>query len=163
MIYADPILVLVTWWTSLVGLWIFFILFSQIELIARETTTYEVQKRKNVGVDPCTSRALRSLWLFFTTGMYSISYPSTAGASPGTGHSHQCTSGKCSHTAAGEGARHMDHYSYSALSKHEVWWASEQRWIQRVCMRGCAGTGAVPLRVSWVTSGILLHASMNSY
>lgn len=68
-----PSISVLTWVTACASLWIAAIFLGQMGLIASETTTFEVMKRKTNGVDGCTWRGARNIVKFFVTGAYAVS------------------------------------------------------------------------------------------
>jgi hypothetical protein len=92
-----PAVLAVTVVTGLTSMWIAALFLGQMGLVASETTTYEVMKHNNKGVDMFTARGLRNLLLFFNTGTYSIvsAPPPMAAATQGGCGGHD--GGACNH------------------------------------------------------------------
>lgn len=63
----------VTWLSTLAAVWIFFIFCGQVGLVAGETTTFQVIRHHNYGVDMWNARGLRNVVAFLSTGSYTVS------------------------------------------------------------------------------------------
>eukprot|EP00981_Chlorochromonas_danica_P007082 scaffold1551_cov164-Ochromonas_danica.AAC.10 len=85
----QPTLCCATWLAMLTGIWILFIFSGQLSMVASETTTFEVIKHGNNGLNPCTSRGFANIMRFLSTGQYYIVDPAMIPRSPCcSGHDH---------------------------------------------------------------------------
>lgn len=75
MIRKEPTLFCATWLALFTGIWISFIFFGQLGMIASETTTFEIIKRANYGLPSMTLRGMQNLGKFLLTGQYYIIDP----------------------------------------------------------------------------------------
>lgn len=114
MAASRPTLNVITWLSLVTSLWICAILCGQLGLVAGETTTFQVIKFQNYGVDMWTARGLRNVWQFLSSGHFTVT-PLVAGsnssrskAGRGAGKDsapeHRCGSQHCSHNHGHSGS-----------------------------------------------------------
>jgi hypothetical protein len=63
-------LALITYMSFLSAILIFILCYYQLQMIASETTTFEIMRRGNQGRDPCTWRGFKNIGYFLWTGRY---------------------------------------------------------------------------------------------
>lgn len=108
MLLNQPALLAIGYVTAGTSAWIAAVFCGQMGLIASETTTFEMMKKGNKGLDVLTTRGLRNVILFFQTGAYSICAPELGQKNA---HGRSCSSnGKaCSHNHAEKHNGNGDH------------------------------------------------------
>mmetsp|Transcript_27769 Transcript_27769/g.61492 ORF Transcript_27769/g.61492 Transcript_27769/m.61492 type:complete len:609 (+) Transcript_27769:163-1989(+) len=104
-----------------VGLWILGLCLNQLAMVAGETTTFEMLKRRNQGIDMLSARGLRNLLRFLASGQYSIAAPAVregagsvaglAASGSGSGCSHDHDHAEHGH-AHGHGHGHGEQMAY---------------------------------------------------
>jgi hypothetical protein len=99
MLINRPALLVLSYVTFFTGIWIGGIFCGQMGLIAAETTTFEVMKNNNQGLDMFTARGLRNVLRFFNTGNYPICSVADSAARSACGS-------QCSHSHHGNGHSH---------------------------------------------------------
>ncbi len=106
MVASHNTLNSITWLSAVAAMWIFFIFCGQVGLVAGETTTFQVIRYHNYGVDMWNARGLRNVLTFLRTGSYTVaqlpskrtkSSRTAQGGISGGRESHHCSSKNCKH------------------------------------------------------------------
>jgi hypothetical protein len=101
MVASHNTLNSITWLSAVAAAWIFFIFCGQVGLVAGETTTFQVIRHHNYGVDMWNARGLRNVLTFLRTGSYSVvqSPPRRIKTNrpASSQHDSRCSSKHCKH------------------------------------------------------------------